>query len=99
MRATRRQGSDTLLPRLNPGRHLVELSAQDRFDRPGKAARAITIVDGGIEPVASHGSSGRFLWLLVAALVLILALLWLWLRRRTSIHQGHTGRRRPLPNE
>lgn len=82
---TMAQGSDVLLPRLNPGRHLVELSARDRFDRPGKAGRTITIVDGHIEPVAPNGSRARLLWLLVAAFALIFAFLWLWLRRTSRI--------------
>ena len=69
-------GGDVLLPRLAPGRHTVELRANDRSARPGTAGRVLTILDAGIEPVGSGGPWRLRLWLLILIAILLAALLW-----------------------
>jgi hypothetical protein len=73
-------GSDVLLPRLRPGQHTVEMRARDRLDRVGKMSRVLTVMDGGIEPIAAQNGWPWWIWIAIAIVLGILLLVWL-LRR------------------
>ena len=76
-------GGDVLLPRLSPGRHTIELRARDRLSRIGKMERILTIIDGGIEPIATYDKWIRYIWIAIAALASFFLLIW-FLKRKSA---------------
>jgi len=77
-------GRDAVLPRMEPGRHVVELTARDRLHRFGSAKRTITVGDGGIEAFDDSEYRGGLAVRLVLLVLIVLAggAIWFgWTRR------------------